>query len=86
MYRDLNNDDYNEEVLAHLIAEDIKWVKELGIKLPKNNTTSFIKSMLDPNSELKIDSDQFIKIRSSQKITKLRNKLIENEQIIEDCK
>lgn len=86
IYTDLNNDDFYEEVLAHLIADDIKWIKELGIKLPKNDTVAFVKEMLDPNSEIGINTEQFIKIRSSQKITELRNQLIEDDKIIEDCK
>lgn len=54
--------------------------------MPKNDTVAFIKEMLDPNSEIGINTEQFIKIRSSQKITELRNKLIEDDKIIEDCK
>lgn len=54
--------------------------------MPKNDTVAFVKEMLDPNSEIGINTEQFIKIRSSQKITELRNQLIEDDKIIEDCK
>ena len=85
-YKDLNNDDFNEEVLAHLIADDLSWIEKLGIKIPNNSTYEFVKMMLDPSSEIRITPEEFVKIKKSQQVVTFRNDLIKNNKIIEDCK